>query len=278
MGLPTRSVGQVSQQCPFMKLPLELRRMIYHYSLQAYNPAKHHCPPAFVRAVYQGDRRVDQPLPLHLVNKQIFDESHEFMQRLPVILRITGGGIAFNSVGLSACIAQGICGDLSKISDLYVDVWPPHPDRPIEMLYIWQHFRDLRDRLKQYAKLRKINFRFLDNKLSTWTCKGLSGDAGLRHFLPSRVTGADGIRSLYETDLKALLDLLATLTNVDEATMTFPPSYPCSLTNDLLRDHAETVTHTLIGLRPPTKRQTFLENLEWDRLENGLKRDTARIA
>ena len=136
---------QSFQQSHFMRLPCEIRQLIYTNNLD-YSLLQHRVPYALHRAVYYenlSDAWTDQPSPLLLLNKRILCEVSDVLQHIPVILRVTGQGMAFDSAGLSACIARDVHGDYGRIPHLVVEVWPPHADRPVEMLYIWDHMRRL---------------------------------------------------------------------------------------------------------------------------------------
>ena len=185
------------------------------------------------------------------------------MLQLPVTLRITGQDMAFDSLGLSALIAQEIDGDFGKIRHLCVEIWPPHADRPTDMLYTWNHVRKLRDTLKRFARIQKLSLNFIDSKVFDWTEKGK-----LRSRLPSRTTENDN-------DVAALLELFATLTNVTEAFTAFPRSLIPILENHTLRRYAAKIRQIMKGLQAPAISPTFLENLEWESLELDFKNSTA---
>ena len=270
-----RSLGSShhSQASPILRLPLELRRIIYRHTL-LHSLEDFRVPHELVQAVYYEKLRdvwVDRPSSLLFLNKQIFFEVSDLMKWAPVALRITGQGMVFGCEGLTACIAQDIRGDLSKITHLFVEIWPPHPDRPVEMLYIWGHLRKLRDVLAACGRMQKISLRFRDNMLFTWAVNG-----HLHRMLPSRhhPNGfRDGVQHAEESDLKALLDLFACgVASVKHVVTVFPASYPRSFLNDYLREHAETVMEIMKGVRPPVKRLSIVENLEWEGLEKDLKR------
>lgn len=277
---------QPAQQCLFLRLPIELRYMIYRFSLRTHLRERRHDPPALVRAVYEenlSDVWTDQPLPLLRLNKQISQAVCYLMHSgsfssFPAVLRITGQGIALDSFGLTACITQGIHGDLSKISHLIVEVWPPRSDRPIDMLYIWDHLRRLRNRLRKCAMIRKLSLDFLDNELFTWATE-VARRAPCDFYPSSRARFSD--RSIEDPpydDWKDCLDLFKTLTNVQTVTMAIPKSFPCDTEHLYLQHHAVCVMQIMEGVKPPLKGLTFRENLDWWSLEKDHKRYTARNA
>ena len=254
-------------QSPFLRLPLELRLEIYRFSLED-TLDQIRIPNALAHAVYFENLRdvwTDEPLPLLMINQQIRMEVSIIMLHVPVSLRITGQGMAFDGLGLSALFAQEIHGDFGKIRHLSVWIWPPHDCRPADTLYIWNYLRKLRNTLKKYTRIQRLSLNFINNKVFHWTKNGKL----LNDLLSRRSDG---------NDLTLLLDLFANLTNVTEAITAFPANMPTDREgNDLRRDAAK-IRRIMQGLQAPARSPTFLENLDWDSLELNSKRRTAILA
>ncbi|KAL8791071.1 MAG: hypothetical protein Q9213_000278 [Squamulea squamosa] len=275
-GLPNDE--PLPRSSPLLRLPLELRRMIYRHGLPS-----HTLPRDKALAIYQEDLphvRFDQPSTFLLLNKQIHSEFCNIMQKSLVSLRITGQGVAWTEFGLSACIAQDIRGDLSKISRLHVGIWPPHPDRPIESLYIWNHLRRLRDKLRSYPQIQILALEFSDRADSTWLKDGrIRQDLSWGCNLPNFETN----------DLITFLAVFTTVTNVQKALFAFSPAIAKSEARDcqMLRFFAVRTALTMQGsaslARDLTSKYfgssdiiyTWPENFEWEILEKEFKRDIA---
>lgn len=159
---------------PFLlrRLPLELRRRIYQYNLMATrNPSP--------KAVYQNrisHRSRDPPSPLLLVNSQVRAEVLDLVQIWPIFLRVTHQGIQFGSMAETCFIARQIPRDYGSIPHLAVEIWPPHPDRPTDVLDIWRHLREFRAELQAISPLQRITFMFDENEIASWTRDGKALD------------------------------------------------------------------------------------------------------
>ena len=153
---------------PLRQLPLELRRKIYQHDLMATrNPS----PKAiYLRNLPDGSR--DPPSSLLLVNSQLRAEVLDLVQTWPIFLRVTHQGIQFGSMAETCFIAQQRSRDYGSIPCLVVEIWPPHPDRPTDVIDIWRHLRKLRAELRAVPLLQRIYFLFHDNEMASWTHNG----------------------------------------------------------------------------------------------------------
>lgn len=57
-----------------------------------------------------------------------------------------------------------------------IEIWPPHPDRPTDLIDIWRHLRKLRAELIAVPLLQRVSFFFAENELATWTYDGKALD------------------------------------------------------------------------------------------------------
>lgn len=157
-----------SKSSIFLRLPLEIRRMIYEFTLfSSQSPS--------AKSIYFSRLPVnwrDPPSPLLLVNGQIRDEVIELVQKYPITLRVTHQGPHFDGLAETCFIAQRRPRDYSKTSHLVIEIWPPHPQRPVDMIRTWRHLRQLRTELRNMAPLKQLSLFFKDNEMSTWTLHG----------------------------------------------------------------------------------------------------------
>ena len=180
----------------------------------------------------------DLPSPFLCVNKQtraeIFDVLHKSRT---FILRVTSYGANFDMFGLSCFIAQQRSRSYGDLPDLKIGMWPPHPDRPIEMFNILRHVRMLRDELRAVSHIPKLTIWFLENKIAKWT-----KDGGPRFDL-----SAPGEKEPLESDFAKVLEEFACVTNVTAVKMRLPPSLPRNQQNDDLIWHASDTIETMQG-------------------------------
>ena len=148
-------------QTSLLQLPLELRRMIYWRSiLVARRPT-----PEQVHQRNVGAIREDISSPLLGVNKQVRAEVLDVLKKRPFTMRVTSYGAGFDMLGLSCFIAQQRPRSYCDLPHLVIDIWPPHPDRPIEMYYIRCRLREIREELRaasgilQYKNSLSISLR-----------------------------------------------------------------------------------------------------------------------
>ena len=153
-----------------LRLPLEIRRKIYKSSiLNSRNPSAE-----TIYLTRLPDDWKDPPSPLLLVNGQVHDEVTEMLEIYPTTLRVTHQGAHFDGLAETCFIADRRSRVYSEMAHLQIDIWPPHPDRPIDMLDILKHLRTLRTKLRAVPPLKQVSFVFRDNEMATWTLGGKS--------------------------------------------------------------------------------------------------------
>ncbi|KAL8643464.1 MAG: hypothetical protein Q9226_008352 [Calogaya cf. arnoldii] len=208
-----------SQRPRILRLPLELRHMIYLLVFRfTFTKRQDRGARDIIYSQNSRDRWVDRPFPLFHINKQIHGEICDFLPPIPTRIRITAQGMAFDTFGLASAAAQGFHPekDFGKLSHILVRIWPPHRYRPVEMLYIWNHARRLRDLLQKCENICKLTLQFehkkphcsSDNILHS-VCRRIFGDDTQSTFIPDR-------------DIDAVLNLFAVLTNLKNAWVTLP--------------------------------------------------------
>ena len=216
-------------------LPLEIRRKIYGFCLL-------NSPSPSTETIYLSrlpDDWKDPPSPLLLVNGQIHDEVIEFVQTCPTTLRVTHQGSHFDSLAETSFIAQPRSREYSEISRLRIDIWPPHPDRPVDMVHIWRHLRQLRTKLRDTPLLKQVSFFFRDNEMSTWTLDGKPLDLLKSKFLPG--TGVD--------DVTTIMDLF-TRVRVAKATFHMPRGLAPGKTRESVRHFLQATNAMMMGRIP----------------------------
>lgn len=253
---PSRSI------LPFMRLPPELRQMIYQ---EAMPKPRRQPTPHDIQAVYfenMKDVWKDQPSPFLFLSKQIHAEFSDTLKDSEVCLNVTGQGITLDDAGLSASIAQNACRNLDKISHLRVDVWPPHPDRSVEILYIWKDLQRLRNKIVNCSQIQRLTLTFGNKGEFKW-----DDDGRLRHVF-DQAAGTWAV-----ADLTCLLDLFASITNVKHAALTFAESIWKSQVPEcrVLQKYAIRVAKIMSGSSESLRQLGHLQDFDWKDLELKLR-------
>ena len=193
-----------------LQLPLELRRMIYAQSiLVSRSPSP--------RDIHERNLRVfweDLPSPLLGVNKQTRDEVFEILQKKDFTIRVTSYGAGFDMLGLSSFIAQQRPKSYGGLPRLWIEIWPPHPDRPIDMYYINRHLLKLREQLRAVTVgIPKLIIHFKESEIAKWTQDG-----------EPRFELERGKSDERWSDIARVLDHFACVTSVTKAHVILPPS------------------------------------------------------
>ena len=174
----------------------------------------------------------DKPSPLLAVNGQIRDELCEMLRQCPVSLRITGQDMKFDSIGLSCFIAHHQCTFTGNIRALIVQVWAPHPERPVETFNIWKNLRRLRDDLRACKQIRRLDIQFRDNELYTWSQNGVLG-----YWLSTSKHLA--VPQPCDSDIGHMITLFFSLNNTSMAKIKLPASIVDHKENEALAEYTE---------------------------------------
>ncbi|KAL8657124.1 MAG: hypothetical protein Q9226_002239 [Calogaya cf. arnoldii] len=249
-----------------LRLPLELRRMIYRCVFRfTFTKRRGRGARDIIYSQNPGNRCrwADRPFPLFHVNKQIHGEICDFLPPIPTRIRITAQGMAFDTFGLASSAAQGFHPerDFGKLSHILVRIWPPHRDRPVEMLYIWNYARRLRDLLQKCESICKLTLQFehkrpfyFDDNILLKVCRRIFGFDTQSTVIPGR-------------DIDTVLKLFAVLTNVKDAQVTLPGSESKSDDPFGLPIKIEQI---MMGIRKPDDGPSEVENYNYKVIEKFL--------
>lgn len=224
------------KQSVFFRLPFELRRLIYLHSIsRSRSPTPKDVYKKNLLAVWE-----DLPSPLLRVNKQIRAEIFDVLHKFFFTFRITSTSANFDMLGLSCFIAQQRPKSYGDLPDLRIEIWPPHPDRPIEMFYIHRHLCILRDELRAVSHIPKLTIRFVESSLAKWTQDGA----------PRFDLSNPGETEPLLSDFAKVLDHFACITNITDAHIYLPSSLKhlkCKEQYEELKWHASDVIETMRG-------------------------------
>ena len=237
-------------QHPLFRLPCELRQMIFGWSIElSRSPSPYKVHSTFLPRTWK-----DRASPLLSTNRQIRNEVIGLLRSNKIFtLRLTTFGAAFDVRSLSSFIAQGLSKSYFGLPELRIEIWPPHdhPEREVEMLYLHECLKRLRDELRTGPQLHHLSVHFLENSQVEWAGKGIP-----RYTLCC-------YDYLGRDDMEILLDHLAFITNVEKATVRLPQT---QAQDEGLDDHLYFVIERMEG-RPEEDGFPYEEVTE-DRLEN----------
>lgn len=194
---------------PFIRKPVELRLEIYKHALMISRSPR----PQDVHENILSDTWKDVPTPLLYVNRQIRAELCDCLKRGCYTVRVTAQDIEFDSFALSCFIAQQRRKDLNGERRLIVEIWPPHPERPVDVYHIWKNVQKLRNNLRAIPHLKELHIIFLENDIATWSHGGKA-----LQLLDSMKQPKEDLRF---SDVGLILGLLIRLTNVKKLSFNF---------------------------------------------------------
>ena len=162
------SSSRHSQQAALLRLPLEIRQKIYAHALV-------HTMSPSPEKIYFAEEPITglPPASLYFVNRQIRVELRAAFAWIkgPLILHITPQGAFYSSFSETAILA-GRSRDITRASKFVIIIWPPHPDRPVDIFEIWRSAREIQRQLIQAAPLQDLWLQFDNNELASWCPKG----------------------------------------------------------------------------------------------------------
>lgn len=124
-----------------------------------------------------------------------------------------------------------------------VEIWPPHPDRPIDAYYIYEHLRLLREDLRGFSRVPKLDVIFLENNVGTWIENGkLSNSLGIDD--PESAEGP------IFSDMGLMMKLFERLTNVETARIFIPDSFVGERYQEL-REYVQRTEEIIMGTWAP---------------------------
>lgn len=203
--------------------------------------------------IYLGRKSLcskDPPSPLLLVSSQVHAEVLDTVQTSAISLRVTHQGIQFDSFAETCFIAQRLSRDYASIPGLVITIWPPHPDRPTDLIAIWRHLRKLRRELRDVPSLQQLSFFFENNEMAGWTHKGKALD-----LLHPRKDNESPFN-----DVTCIMDLFSRV-RAAKATWFLPLGLRRSETTDNIRDWRNAVHDMMMG-RMPVDEDVYSEETE----------------
>ena len=203
--LPSHPDEVRTQPFPFMRLPVEIRLQIYkEYLFERYRllPAEIH------EMILDPRHQNKRPAEILQVSKAINAEVKDLLQQETTFcLRICWQDATFDGFVRSCIQARGKRLDYEHIEHLKIEIYPPHIDRPIDMVCIWRHVQELCEDLQRASCLQHLSIQFMENEYATWSFDGKP---------------LETMRVHESSDILHVLDLFKLLTNVTTAQIHLP--------------------------------------------------------
>ena len=198
------------RRCGLFQLPIELRWQIFEDFLSEWCSG----PPE----IYYFPGQVDSGHPIQMMklNRQVYSEMTDILRSQHTLsYRITCWDADFDPLALWSFKLRKHRPTFGEIKHLVVDIHPPHPDRPIDMLHIWRRAQKLCKDLRATKQVSQISVRFKDDEIAAWSTNGVP-----HHTMRVMLWYKDP----KNCDVGQLIHLFAHLTNVTKARIELPAS------------------------------------------------------
>ncbi|KAL8730743.1 MAG: hypothetical protein Q9181_004549 [Wetmoreana brouardii] len=186
-----------SSQCQLLRLPLELRRQIYHIYFDL-TPA-----PGLVR-----------------VNKSLYFDTIDFVRKRQQTFtyNITAENAGLDDFSLWCFKIKRHSPRLGRIKHLVLNIYPPDLQRPHEMWQIWDHVRRFSKNLGAQRRIPRLTVNFMKTTEATWMTNGTANatmDVGFKK----------DCFDYYNIEQVSKMTLYRFINNVDKPRLVLPPSY-----------------------------------------------------
>ena len=174
------------------------------------------------------------------VNHQIYVEMTKYIQlRRDFIYQINSQYAGLCSLAVLTYKGDRYSPDFSQMKDLVIEILPPHPDRPIDIVHIWRRVQKLCNELHAMQQVHDLSVHFKEDSIATWSINSIPHQTAGICINPKKPEEA------IDCDVGQMLMLFARLTNVTKARIILPPSLR---TNKSLKRFARTTHGTMTGL------------------------------
>lgn len=204
------NIPSVTLCSSFLILPLELRQQIYEEYFAECSRLDEEIHENVLPEEYPNFT-----VPFLLVNTQLSEEVLDFLrQRKQYVYRITWEKACLDGLAISCVRARKIqCDDYANFPHLKVEIYPPHPDPPSDMMNMLRSIMELCKDLRAVDRLQHISIVFVEDDVATWA---FAGKPRMSMGPWQEVEGTP--------DIEHVLYLFATLTNTATSTIELPDS------------------------------------------------------
>ena len=153
----SQSDPQTMADTGFFRLPLELREEIYLSYLHVSNR-----PTPWMLYRHTRTDPSPQKSPLGSVSKQFREEMLEVLRRQRnFCYRISPKEATFDRLTLAHCRVLGKELPYTGNPHLKIEIYPPHPDRPIDIVHIWRRVHTLCNRISTTLVIENLSIHFM---------------------------------------------------------------------------------------------------------------------
>ncbi|KAL9123457.1 MAG: hypothetical protein Q9217_007102, partial [Psora testacea] len=183
--------------------------------------------------------------------------------------RISSQGAGFDELALSCFRVLHRTLSHDEIPHLRVEIHPPHPDRPVDMVYIWRGVQKLCQDLRAASIIRSLEISFMEDGTALWSTNSIAHES--MGVMPWAKNPAN-------CDVSSILDNFARLTNVTRAEIHLPNSLEEDPSD--LQWFAQAIEDSITGVDPfnqeavKTSYELLVEDI--DRNEPDIKAATGR--
>ena len=206
-------------KCGFLRLPLELRHQIYEMCFNEYFEPSILC-----------------------VNSLVHDELMHFLRKRQQTFsfNISGKGVGFDAFSQWCFRIKRHTPKPSRMRHLILNIYPPDPEKPIEMWYVWKHVQRFCEDLAAYQCIPRLTVQFIESDGARWATNGVSHTTMNLPYEKGDFSGCDVGQIL--TTLGRFVD------NVEKPRLILPRSYIDSYSsNDKLQRWADHIEKLLTG-------------------------------
>ncbi|KAL9014964.1 MAG: hypothetical protein Q9173_000418 [Seirophora scorigena] len=238
-----------------LDLSLELRRVIFHEYLATAQSSIQESEESFVYGNIISETGTIQ-VPLLAASKQIYWEVRGLLRTTNAFsVRVSWQDMAFDAWSSFLLKMQDHKLDYGNIAHLKILIYPVLDGRDTDTLHIWGKVKQLCDDLRKFPRIPGLTVHFQEDGVDRCWIEGYQIDYA-----------RDTFRSAFEdfaedtADATHILDLFATLTNVDRARMILPESL-----NDyeLLLRMQDSVVKIMTGQQDPSQAfENLVEEME----------------
>lgn len=108
-----------------------------------------------------------EEIPSFGVNKQFNEElSYVLENQRKFCYRISSQEANFDGLALACFRILKRHRSFDEIQDLTVEIYPPHPDRPIDMLHIWKRVKKFYDDLRAASVIPRLSLHFIEDEIA----------------------------------------------------------------------------------------------------------------
>ena len=155
------------QQRGFLFLPVEVRLQIYEDYLSSVF-SRPSSAAYFSKSIREPNERCD--VPIMRLNRQINQEVTDFIRRLDTTTcRVTSRDAGIDPRVRWSLKARQHLSEVPIPRRVVLDIYPPHPDRLVDMAHIWRRVKEECDRLRALGRVSALTVRFVEDDIATWS-------------------------------------------------------------------------------------------------------------